>query len=314
MDPRWRQQVVPLRAKPWLPSASVKRRQHAQHRRGRCKGGMIEKAAQIREPDAHSFKADPARRQAPRIVGQPKRFGAIEAPFDLMVAAGPFGPEGDSIRSHEIGNGHRVCRRSSVRTRTPPRPQRGHGAAGPRFDARHAVAGKSHVARKTNISQAPPNQSNSVERRSSRASPPDPSMARPSSTPIVTRNQQPRAVSICFRVTCHGDGRRGLRLAHDECPSRVSGSVNAFEDRDRVEQFLHDIRDLLAFDLRFGPDNQAMAQDAVGHGLHVLMREIVPAIQKSAGAGAAQQAQRPPRAGASAMSGCLRLASARSTM
>ncbi len=57
----------------------------------------------------------------------------------------------------------------------------------------------------------------------------------------------------------------------------------------RIEQFAHHIEGVLALDLRLGPDDQAMAEHAGGDGLHVLMREVVPAVEQ--GAGAAQRSR-----------------------
>ena len=57
-----------------------------------------------------------------------------------------------------------------------------------------------------------------------------------------------------------------------------------------------------------------MAEYARRDGVNIFMREIMPAVEQSAGASTAQQTERRPRTSPSATSGCTRLASDNSTI
>ena len=77
--------------------------------------------------------------------------------------------------------------------------------------------------------------------------------------------------------------------------SAISNS-HSFEYGDGLEDVADDVGDVLALDFGLRSEDEAVAQHRERDLLHVLVREEVPPLQRGAGAGAAEQVERGPRA------------------
>ena len=90
------------------------------------------------------------------------------------------------------------------------------------------------------------------------------------------------------------DGKRSLRGLRSRRNAPLAARLAMFEHRHLGQDFGNHVGHLFALDLRLGPDDQAMAEHAEGDRLHVLVGEVVPAVQQRPGPGAPRSRHRRP--------------------